>query len=33
VWLLGMVTALWDPRRRALHDSIFGTVVRYKRPG
>jgi uncharacterized RDD family membrane protein YckC len=33
VWLLGMVTALWDPRRRALHDRIFGTVVRYKRPG
>jgi uncharacterized RDD family membrane protein YckC len=33
IWLPGMLTALWDPRRRALHDRIFGTVVRYKRPG
>jgi uncharacterized RDD family membrane protein YckC len=33
VWLAGLVTALWDPRRRALHDRIFGTVVRYRRPG
>ncbi|HCT77453.1 MAG TPA: hypothetical protein DGG94_19835 [Micromonosporaceae bacterium] len=31
VWLIGMVAALWDPQRRALHDRLFGTVVRYKR--
>lgn len=31
VWLVGLVTVLWDPRRRALHDRIFGTVVWYKR--
>lgn len=31
VWLIGMVTVLWDGRRRALHDRLFGTVVRYKR--
>jgi uncharacterized RDD family membrane protein YckC len=33
IWLAGMATVLWDPRRRALHDRIFGTVVRYKRAG
>lgn len=33
IWLAGMLTVLWDPRRRALHDRIFDTVVRYKRPG
>src|SRR5581483_10236052 len=33
IWLAGMVTVLWDPSRRALHDRIFGTVVRSKRPG
>jgi uncharacterized RDD family membrane protein YckC len=33
VWLVGMVTVLWDPQRRALHDRLFGTVVRYKRAG
>jgi len=27
VWLAGMVFVLWDPRRRALHDRLFGTVV------
>lgn len=30
VWLIGMVTVLWDPRRRALHDRLFGTAVRRK---
>lgn len=29
VWLLGMITVLWDSRRRALHDRLFGTVVLY----
>src|SRR5262245_8089791 len=33
IWLPGMLVALWTPRRRALHDLVFGTVVRYKRPG
>ena len=27
VWLIGMLFVLWDPRRRALHDRLFGTVV------
>jgi uncharacterized RDD family membrane protein YckC len=27
IWLIGMLSVLWDPRRRALHDRIFGTVV------
>lgn len=27
VWLIGMLFILWDPRRRALHDRLFGTVV------
>ncbi len=30
VWLIGMVTVLWDGQRRALHDRVFGTVVRRK---
>lgn len=30
IWLAGMASVLWDPRRRALHDRLFGTVVRYK---
>lgn len=30
VWLIGMVFILWDPRRRALHDRLFGTVVQRK---
>lgn len=30
VWLIGLVTVLWDGRRRAFHDRVFGTVVRYK---
>jgi uncharacterized RDD family membrane protein YckC len=29
VWLVGLVMVLWDDRRRALHDRVFGTVVRY----
>jgi uncharacterized RDD family membrane protein YckC len=27
IWLFGMVTILWDDRRRALHDRVFRTVV------
>lgn len=27
IWLAGMLTALWDNRRRALHDRVFDTVV------
>jgi uncharacterized RDD family membrane protein YckC len=27
VWLVGMVVVLVDPRRRALHDLLLGTVV------
>ena len=27
VWMFGMIFVLWDPRRRALHDRLFGTVV------
>ncbi len=30
IWLAGMLSTLWDPRRRALHDRLFGTVVSYK---
>lgn len=29
VWLLGMIGVLIDGRRRALHDLLFGTVVRF----
>jgi uncharacterized RDD family membrane protein YckC len=29
VWLLGLVMVLWDDQRRALHDRVFHTVVRY----
>jgi uncharacterized RDD family membrane protein YckC len=31
IWLAGLLTALWDPQRRALHDRLFGTVVWYKK--
>jgi len=32
--LVGMVTVLWDDRRRSLLDMVFGTVVRYaEQPG
>lgn len=27
LWLPGMIAILIDPRRRALHDRVFGTVV------
>jgi len=30
IWLIGMAFILWDPRRRALHDKLFGTVVQRK---
>jgi uncharacterized RDD family membrane protein YckC len=30
IWLIGMITVLWDDRRRALHDRLFGTVVNYR---
>lgn len=29
LWLLGMLGVLWDERRRAWHDRLFGTVVCY----
>ncbi len=29
LWLLGLFAVLWDERRRAWHDRIFRTVVRY----
>jgi uncharacterized RDD family membrane protein YckC len=29
VWLVGLVGVLTDPQRRAWHDRVFGTVVRY----
>jgi uncharacterized RDD family membrane protein YckC len=31
LWLAGMLSTLWDPRRRALHDRLFDTVVWYKK--
>jgi uncharacterized RDD family membrane protein YckC len=30
VWLVGLLMIIWDGRRRALHDRVFGTVVRYR---
>jgi uncharacterized RDD family membrane protein YckC len=30
LWLAGLLVALWDPKRRALHDRLFGTAVWYK---
>ncbi|GIH06830.1 hypothetical protein Rhe02_48970 [Rhizocola hellebori] len=30
LWLAGLFFALWDPKRRALHDRLFGTAVWYK---
>jgi uncharacterized RDD family membrane protein YckC len=30
LWLAGLLTIVWDPHRRALHDRLFGTVVRRK---
>jgi uncharacterized RDD family membrane protein YckC len=32
LWILGLVYVLWDRRRRALHDLLFGTVVPYTSP-
>jgi uncharacterized RDD family membrane protein YckC len=29
LWIVGMLGALWDDRRRAWHDRLFRTVVRY----
>jgi uncharacterized RDD family membrane protein YckC len=29
LWIVGLFCVLWDRRRRALHDLIFGTVVPY----
>jgi uncharacterized RDD family membrane protein YckC len=31
IWLLGLLNVLWDERRRAWHDRLFGTEVRYTR--
>jgi uncharacterized RDD family membrane protein YckC len=33
LWLAGLVLIIWDSRRRALHDRVFGTVVRYRAGG
>ncbi|GAB4052165.1 RDD family protein [Catellatospora paridis] len=33
LWLVGMVGVLTDDRRRAWHDRLFGTVVRYAERG
>jgi uncharacterized RDD family membrane protein YckC len=32
LWILGLLYGLWDRRRRAVHDLIFGTVVVYTSP-
>jgi uncharacterized RDD family membrane protein YckC len=32
LWILGLLYMLWDGRRRALHDLLFGTVVPYTSP-
>ena len=32
LWILGLIYVLVDRRRRALHDLLFGTVVRYTSP-
>jgi uncharacterized RDD family membrane protein YckC len=29
LWLVGLLSVLWDPRRMAWHDHVFRTVVRY----
>lgn len=29
LWIVGMLYVLWDSRRRAWHDLLFGTVVCY----
>jgi uncharacterized RDD family membrane protein YckC len=29
LWVIGLVTVLWDGERRALHDKLFSTVVRH----
>jgi hypothetical protein len=29
--MIGLLTVLWDGQRRALHDMVFHTVVRYVR--
>ena len=34
LWLVGLLAVLWDHRRRAWHDKVFRTVVRFTRmPG
>ena len=32
LWIIGLAYVLWDRRRRALHDLVFGTVVPYTSP-
>jgi uncharacterized RDD family membrane protein YckC len=29
LWMVGMVAILWDDKRRAWHDKVFRTEVRY----
>jgi uncharacterized RDD family membrane protein YckC len=31
LWIVGLLAILWEPRRRAWHDRVFRTVVRYSR--
>lgn len=33
LWLLGMVVIIWEPRRRAVHDLLLGTVVQRNSAG
>lgn len=32
LWIVGLLGILWDRRRRAWHDIVFGTVLRYATP-
>jgi uncharacterized RDD family membrane protein YckC len=31
LWLVGLLAVLWDDQRRAWHDKVFRTVVRFTR--
>ena len=32
VWIVGLLAVLWDEKRRAWHDRLLRTVVRYAQP-
>lgn len=32
LWIVGLLGVVWDDRRRAWHDRLFRTVVRYEGP-